>query len=868
MLQLLPPILIWYLVLQFFALAGLPLALAWMRHLPSRGYAVARAVGLLLTGVLFWWGCILHLWANTSAATMTAACLIFVLGLWLLRGHWDDLREWWDRRRGFILTAEILFFVMLVFWAFVRASQPQITTAGGEKWMELAYLNAILRAPSMPPPDPWLSGYAISYYYLGYVLLSLVTRLSALPAATAFNLGCAGWYALTAVGAYGILYDLFAAAGRRYLSVGTPRRRDTLLPLLGPLLLLTGNGEGLLEVFHARGLFPAGWWAWLDIRNLRGQPQEPFSWIPQRFFWWWQASRTIQDYTPWGDPQELIDEFPAFSFLLGDMHPHVLALPFVLLVVALALNLYRQGVQLRASWWRDWTARFVPLIGYAAVLGTVGFLNTWDLPIYWALLVGAMVLGARPAETATPQPLFKRLWALLPEAGVLGVLSIALYFPFWYALRSQAGGILPNLFNATRLPQFAVMFTPLLIPVLGVVVSSMRRAEIKLLPLLLWCVAIYVGIAVAALTVGFAAAYPYLATVLRGEAVEGITLSLDQIVTALRARLLNPWTGLMLALGVGAAVLSLLRKCEVSCGDDEVPDAAIPADSPATVASFPLLLVLMGLLLTLAPEFVYLKDIFMTRMNTVFKFYFQAWVFWSLAGAWKLACWLDPADAPGPFSLWEHGRTTFQTVVTTVAGFNWGRDIFDRSSQELRDAYILWWRVTGSGLAFLLIAISLVYPLLAIPARARENGVPWTLDGMAWLKDSAPIDWEAIQWLNANVAGTHVIVEAPGDVRKAYVYEGRVSAFTGLPAVLGWAGHELQWRGNYDEPGKREADLERLFTTTNTQEAQEILDHYNVTYIYIGPFELTRYPASGLNKFATMFPAVYTGDGATIYQVR
>jgi uncharacterized membrane protein len=154
---------------------------------------------------------------------------------------------------------------------------------------------------------------------------------------------------------------------------------------------------------------------------------------------------------------------------------------------------------------------------------------------------------------------------------------------------------------------------------------------------------------------------------------------------------------------------------------------------------------------------------------------------------------------------------------------------------------------------------------LAVPARAREHGTPWTLDGAAWLMESHPGDYLAIRWLNANVEGTPVIVETPGDQYRAYVYEGRVAALTGLPTVLGWGGHERQWRGNYDEPARREVDLETLFTTLDPTEAKVILERYNVAYIYIGSVERQRYPAEGLEKFAAMFPVVYTGGDVVIY---
>ena len=817
--------LIWYFILQGLALAGLPLAFVWLQYLPSRGYAAAKALGLLLVGVLCWWGNLLQIWPNSTAAAVTVALLIFTLGMWQMRRYWAELLPWWREHRGMVIVTEGLFLLTFVLWTLVRATQPQLETAGGEKWMEIAFLNAVLRSPSMPPHDPWLSGYAISYYYLGYVLLGIVTRLSGLSATVAFNLANAGWYALAAVGAYGIIYDLLIHSGLKQRIVG--------VPLLGPLLLLlTGNAEGFLEMLHSLGRLPASFWAWLDIRNLNKAPVPPFSVMPQRFFWWWQASRTLRDYTPWGDHQEVIDEFPLFSFLLGDMHPHVLALPFALLIIALALNLYRRGTRALQGW--SVTAlkvRFVPLLGYAVILGTLGFLNTWDLPIYWGLLFGSLVLGRATTtefeditEEASPptnqlvwQNFFTRVWQLLPEGVVLGVVSIVAYFPFWYALRSQAGGILPNLFNATRWPHFALMFAPFCIPLLGVLVTAVRCARIPLPKIVFWTIVFLLSIAVLSLIVGATAALPYLKIIARHETVEGYAISPEMAMAAVLSRLSRPWVALGLALAMSACVWLLLYAL-----------SAHPANGDYETLSsnaFPIFLLLLGVLLTLAPEFVYLQDIFMTRMNTIFKFYFQAWVMWSLVSAWQLARWLK---APATLPVWRYGALI---------------------------------------LAFGLIGVGLVYPALAIPARAQEHGTPWMLDGAAWLNDARPNDADAIRWLNANVSGTPVILEVPGDEYRAYVYEGRVSALTGLPTVLGWAGHQRQWRGNYDEPARREQDIELLFSTQDQDVARALLAQYNVRYVYVGFLELKRYPLAGLAKFAAMFPIAYQNDGVTIYQV-
>ncbi len=801
---------VWYVTLQLFSLAGLPLAFAWLRTLPSRGYAAAKALGLLLSGILLWWGGILHLWHNTAGAALMATLIILALGLWRLRGRWREIAPWWREHRAFVLTTEALFLAAFVLWAAVRATQPQIATAGGEKWMEIAFLNALQRSPSMPPHDPWLSGFAISYYYLGYLLLSMLTTVSGLPATIAFTLGNAAWFALAAVVAYGIVYDLLNG-------------RDPFGALLAPvLLLLTGNATGVLQLLHARGLLPAAFWRWLDIRNINSAPPADGVWLAPQQFDWWRASRTLHDYAPISTAanpasQEVIDEFPAFSFILGDMHPHLLALPFVLLAVALALHLWRRPAGIFQGWrdqnaaTRRWAARLRPWLPYAGVLGALGFLNTWDFPIHWALTVSVLLLKRHNAET----PLMETLWATLPDAVGLGVLSVLAYLPFWIGLRSQAGGILPNLFNATHPAQFAVMFAPFVLPVAGLVVAAARRARVRWQAVLGWNVLVIAGALLLGIIIGAVVGSPYISSILRDEPVMGYDVDLDVVIAALLRRLRSPWTALALSVGIIALGLALLNHV------DRFRDADL---------TFPAILALLGLGLTLAPEFVFLKDVFSTRMNTIFKFYFQAWILWSLAGAW----WLLNA----------------------------------RSAQGRSLA------IAARALTALLIVVGLVYPAYAIPSRAAQNRALYgeadagTLDGAAWLAERHPDDHAAIQWLNANVEGRPVIVETPGDQHKAYVYEGRVSAFTGLPTVLGWAGHERQWRGTYGEQTRREVDLEQLFTTTDPAQTEALLRHYDVTYVYVGPTERARYPADGLEKFGALYPIIYENEGVTIYRVQ
>ncbi len=119
-----------------------------------------------------------------------------------------SLGEWIRSNWRVIITVEILFFLAFAFLAFVRAGNPEIV--GTEKPMELAFINAILHSPTFPPHDPWLSGYAISYYYFGYVMTAMLAKTTGTLGSVAFNLMLSLVFALSAVGAYGVLYNLLA----------------------------------------------------------------------------------------------------------------------------------------------------------------------------------------------------------------------------------------------------------------------------------------------------------------------------------------------------------------------------------------------------------------------------------------------------------------------------------------------------------------------------------------------------------------------------------------------------------------------------------------------------------------------------------
>lgn len=799
---------IWYLVITALGWLAFPLAYRLLPGLQDRGYAISRSLGLLLWGYIFWLLASLGVLPNQPSGLLFAALLLGGLCFWALRAiHPGELIGWLRSQRAMIFTVEALFFLAFALWTWVRAANPE--AVGTEKPMELAFINAILHSPAFPPHDPWLSGYAISYYYFGYVLVAMLAKLAQTSAGVAFNLGTVMVFALSASGAYGLVFNLLNA---RRQNDSAPR--FTLAALFGPLfLLLVSNLEGFLHVLHTRGLFwrqdsngvlTSAFWSWLGILDLNQPPAQPYSWVPTRFWWWWRASRVVQDYDLAGGWREIIDEFPFFSFLLADLHPHVLAMPFALLVITLALELYLSTQVQRPVWPRIFTQRFfAPTVHIqpslflllAVALGGLAFLNTWDFPLYVALVSAAYALG-RMSHAGEKFSIAVKDFAWLGLA--LGVCGALLYLPFYLGFSSQAGGVLPNLIFPTRGAHLWVMFGSLLLPILAFLLHLAKSSGDRLtfwhafklsiaLLLLLWILAIALGMAITFL--------PEYANLYLGSlAAENRS---DLLIGALSRRFTSTggWITLLglLTLALGLFWSAIKRRAASSKTD---PDADL---MPGYL--FTLLLTLFGTLLVLGPEFFYLRDLFGWRMNTIFKFYYQAWLAWSIAAA-------------------------YASIV-----------LLTRLKKIWKSAF-------SFGLA-LLLAASLVYPLLSL--WSKTNGfqpAEWTLDSTAYFARQSPDEMNAIRWLQDAPAG--VVAEAVAKGGGSYTEYARVATLSGQPAVLGWVGHQNQWRGDNAPQaiGSRQADLERLFCGRDWEETQAILDQYNIRYIFISNLERTAYQAN------------------------
>lgn len=844
----------WWLVLMVLGAAATPLTAYFLQRLPDRGYAFTKMIGLLLVSFIFWLLGNLGFWGNNVGSILLSLLIVIALSVWALYRLEEPLSAWLKANRQHILITELVFLVIFALWVWVRAQNPTIQAT--EKPMEFAFLNGVGRSSQFPPLDPWLSGYSISYYYFGYVMTSVLARLSAVAEPVAFNLGIAWLVAGSGIGAFGLVYNLIAASKK------TIQQQALGFAIVAAFALpLAGNGQMFLELLHANGTGSPEFWAWLDVRDINTPAVTDPNTAPRytSFWWWWRSSRVIHEYTLSGRAEEGLEpiaEFPGFSFILGDMHPHVLALPFAFVSLAVAMAWWLQP-GLAGKEWNEADGRgrvqllleainppFLLFTG--VVLGGLSFLNTWDVLIHLFVVAAAFALAQwRDNDWHT-----RILWQTGLVALLLVLLSVVLYFPFYLGFSSQAGPpfILPMLMRPTRLAHFLIIFgLPLLVIAvfLGTLVVQQKRAPWKIalfagggLVLALILIMLVLGWVIAISPAGMGTVInlanelgrpitaPLPETSVLGRAGWGFTAVASLVPAVLGARLAYPGVTLLLATLIGLIVMWYAGVFSEQSDVNREPSGRNLLDQYPALP-FVLLMVLTGALLTLGPEYLYLKDNFSQRLNTVFKFYYQAWVMFGAAAIVALHYLLREVRVAGLIT----------GVVYTLG-----------------------------------LAIALLFPYYAVTARAAEyrgdvNAEfrrPPTLNGLISVQNSDPDEYAALLWLRDNVPGEPVILEAVGG---AYSNYGRVSASTGLPTVIGWANHEWQWRGSdHPEPGPREKAVPEMYNNPDWATVRDMLTTYQVEYVYVGSLERSNYSEEGLAKFAQYMDVAYQNNSVIIYR--
>lgn len=690
---------------ELLGVAALPLSLYLFRGAPW-ATAFSWPLGLLVAGYPAWMLASLHV-APFSRVTATGGVLVLALASYVCLRRGARIRR---RELALWGASHIVFLTTFASALLLRSFTPDVW--GIEKPMDMAFINAINRAHWFPPTDPWYSGSSINYYYFGHYLVAWLIRITGAPPTTAYNVAVALIFAFTATAVFGVgaaLYSAFdreRASTRRFLAAGA---------LAAVLAMLLGTLATASALAAAHG-----------------------SLLSFRF---WDPSRVIANTA---------NDFPFYSLLIGDLHAHVVVMPFELLAIAIAINIAREGPR-----WNDPIA----IVLAALVVGMIGATSSFSAPTSAAILLGGAAIWAAEHH---------RWRAAGGWSATMLILAILLFLPFLLGFDPPAGGIgfvdvHGSLWRFGRdefllYGAFAWFLTPILFGALRGV--SHRRL----------CQA---GLASISL-VAFGA--------VAGEAV-----------------------------GVAAALVTAVFLFAPT-------DAGLPASDRLLR-----LMLAGGVVCALIGQLVYLRDALDTglfyRFNTVFKFGYQAWYFFAAVAAVVLV------------RDWQGSRA--------------------------------WWRIWQFG-AIALGAVALSYPFAGAYAETRAFANTPSLNGIAWLQAKAPTDILAIRWLNRNISGHPTILEATGaDFDPAG--HGRISVYTGLPTVLGWLGHEIQWGR---QPGTRWDDVRTIYSTRNIPQARRLLARYDVQYVFVGQLERADYPAAGLAKFGIFGRVAYRAGSTEIYRIR
>jgi len=767
---------VWLALIELLGLAGFPLVFSALRFLPDRGYSFSKTVGLLLVSYLVWLGASVRLFPNDRLVIVLMLLLTGVVAGIVGWNKRREILEFARARKGYLIAAEVLFVGSFALALFLRSYVAEFQEASGEKPMDAMLINAVLRSDHFPPKDPWLAGYDVNYYYFGHLMMAMLTKLSGIASYVTFNLGLGLLTALSASAAFGLVYNLVAGRARERVALG--------VALLAPLLLLVvSNVEGLFELLAVHGVGGKGFYDLIDVTGLDGARDSP-EWYPTEFLW---MLRSINYVTGQVDHQ-----FPYYKFMQGEVHSETLAIPFVLLATAAALNVWRSPTSARpGAWWRD-PALFA-LSAFA--LGSVTVVQSWYAPAFYLVLAAAFALRGYLAERR-----FSRgfLAGTLSYLVALPLASVALYLPFFQTNFGSFDGIAVEGQVADKAHHLLYMWLPLFWLAGSLAVVGLWGLRWK-------PSAIAVAAALPLLVVG-----PWALLLIAGEGTVPFSTALDNVSSAGSA------LSLLILLGL-LAVASLAAFREL---------APIKKDGELPASVFALLLMAVALLVITGVQFFSVKDFFWVRYNTLIKANYIAWFLLSISGAFAAYYVLSRGGSSRPVMAAKAGWTTVTVLI---------------------------------------LAVALIFPVLTTFSTSAGFKNERHLNLLWKWERFAPGEYEAVQWLWENVEGTPTITEAVGDAWSVY---GRVSAYSGLPTVLGWPSHEMHWRGGSWDPqaGRREA-VERIYKTTDAAEAKALLQQYGVEYVYVGSLERQAYGEAGLEKFRGFMDIAYENSQVVIYRM-
>ena len=687
----------WYLLALVLGAAAMPLTGRLFRRFQDRGWMFSKVTAIAVSGFLtgFLVAVKIIKFTTMTCIVVTLVCAAASLILYCR-----------EQKAGFecipfahldlVYAEELLFFAAFLLWTYFAGFHP--AAYGTEKFMDYGFMEAMMRSKTLPATDLWYSQGKINYYYGGQYFAVFLTKLSGAKVELTYNL----MRTFVAGLAFAMPFSLVHQMVTDRLGKTGSRWKKALPSVTGILAGISVSIAGNMHYVVYGQIIPF-------IQKLKGEEVSSY-WFPD-------ATRYI-GFNP-DVEDKTIHEFPCYSFVLGDLHAHVVDIMFVLLLLGLlyawmkkvrTTELSGESMSRRKFWKKQ--LLMPQLLATGALLGMFHWTNYWDFVIYFVVTCGAALFMNIIGQKG------KIRWALgvtAAQAAEILILATVIILPFTLQ------------FDTSNMVQ-------------GIALAQHHSLPHQLL--VLWGLP---GI----LTILFVVSL--LIEKLRGAEQK----SLYHLLTSIR-----------------------------------LPD---------------LFAVLMGLCaigLVLIPELVYVRDIYENgnaRANTMFKLTYQAYIMFGMTMIYAI------------FRLLIIGKNKILKVLAFIGlfFFVWTCGYFGNSVHS-------WFGEVWK------------------PSQYKG------LNATAFLETDFPEDVNGIRWLKENISDAPVVLEANGDSYSEYE---RVSAMTGLPTIMGWYVHEWLWRGNLSDLNAKIEEIQEIYTSTDETRVKELLEEYNVSYIFVGSCERNKYGA-------------------------
>ena len=707
----------WWEMLFLLGLVFMPVTSRMFRGFDDNGWMFSKVLAVAVCGYVQWLLTCLKItpFTGITCVILTVICCLgsLLYGIKCKNRLPDSLPR---KQAALVYQEELLYFLVFLFWTYLAGFHP--AAHGTEKYMDFGFMQAMMRSTTLPAQDMWYAGKPFNYYYGGQYLAVFLTKLTGTNVEVTYNL------MRTMVAAFAFLLPFSLVRQMLKDKLRTGREWSFCLGgiLAGMAVSMSGN---LHYIIYG-----------IILRLLKIKTD-----------YWFPSSTRYIGFDPAVTGDETIQEFPSYSFVLGDLHAHVINVFLVLTVLGILYS------WMKTNSGKSWRQREIGLLGL--LLGMFLFSNTWDFMIYYVVICGTLLFGNLKRYSSGSFISQALKWSVIQWVELLAAAFLA-SLPFHLTFENvmvQGIGIVKI---HTAFYQFCVLWAfPLLV-----------------------CVPFVIGI-------------------------------LKSIGTFPEKKFWSFFYSI------------------------KYPDL------------YGLVLVLCAIGLIFIPEFVYVRDIYektAPRANTMFKLTYQAYIMFGIMMAYILVF----------FTVNRIKRCNGADSTVMCKGL-----LRCPRLQSLTEIIAILVLISTCGY----LENAITHWFTGFPKRNAYQ----TLNATNYLETAISDDAAAIRWLNDNVEGQPIILEASGDSYQDY--DNRVSAMTGLPTVLGWYVHEWLWRNDLEEENQRKEDVQTIYTSSNADQIKSLIEKYKISYLFIGSCEYEKYGEINSELLASIGKVVFRQSETTIIEV-